>query len=81
MKQVKFWSYILRRFGFEMDADEPEGINNGESEGLSKDKNGNDAAERKSLCRDTSDKDAINPHTVELDVLPMLRDEVHPGTE
>ena len=72
----------MRRFGFEMDADEPEGINNRESEGLSKDKNAKDAAERKGLCRGTSDKDVINPHTtVELDILPMLRDEIHPGTE
>ena len=71
----------MRRFGFEMDADEPEGINNRESEGLSKDKHSKDAAERTSLCRDTSDKDVINPHTVEMDILPMLRDEVHPVTE
>ena len=71
----------MRRFGFEVEADEPEGINNGESEGLSKDKNCNDAGERKSLCRDTSDKDVISPHNVDLDILPMLRDEVHPVTE
>ena len=70
----------MRRFGLEVEADEREGINNGESEGLSKEKN--DAAERKSLCRGKSDKDVINPHTtVELDILPMLRDEIHPGTE
>ena len=71
----------MRRFGFEVEADEPEGINNRESEGLPKDKNCKNVAERKSLCKDTSDKDVINPHTVELDTLPMLRDEVHPVTE
>ena len=72
----------MRRFGFEMDADEPEGINNRESEGLSKKKNCKDAAETKTLRTDSSDKDVINPHTtVELDILPMLRDEVHPATE
>ena len=71
----------MRRFGFEMDADEPEGINNRESEGLSRNKNCKDAAERKTLRRDSSDKDVINPHNVELDILPMLRDEVHPATE
>ena len=64
-----------------MDADEPEGINNRESEGLSKNKNCKDAAERKTLRTDSSDKDVINPHNVELDILPMLRDEIHPGTE
>ena len=71
----------MRRFGFEMDADEPEGINNRESEGLSRNKNCKDAAERKTLRTDSSDKDVINPHNVELDILPMLRDEVLPATE
>ena len=71
----------MRRFGFEMDADEPEGINNRESEGLSRNKNCKDAAETKILRTDSSDKDVINPHNVELDILPMLRDEVHPATE
>ena len=49
MKQLKFWSQILRRFDFEVEADEPERINNRESEDLSKDENGKDAAERKSI--------------------------------
>ena len=71
----------MRRFGFEMDADEPEGINNRESEGLSRNKNCKDAAETKTLRTDSSDKDVINTHNVELDILPMLRDEVHPATE
>ena len=71
----------MRRFGFEMDADEPEGIINRESEGLSRNQNCKDAAERKTLRTDSSDKDVINPHNVELDILPMLRDEVHPATE
>ena len=69
----------MRRFAFEVETDEPEGVNNKESEGLSKEKNCKDAAERKGLCRDTSDEDVINPHTVELDTLPILRDEVHPA--
>ena len=81
IKQLKIWSQILRRFGFDVEADEPEGINNKESEGLSKDKNCKNAADRKSLCKDTSDKEVISPHNVDLDILPMLRDEVHPVTE